>query len=357
METASLADLYEDGAAAVEEILRDVYRLNVWKALNPTNRKDFLAIVSRLSRSLRRATAGDEAKVLRAALGRLDVDWANLTAAQRARAVAAATKALNPLPKVILPKVDKVFEVSGTRVVGQTRKAVKRRFGLKIQSATRLVDDRATRELVRSQGNFITDALGVRRQNFSAQARRIVSGGLEQGLGRQAIADNLRGQLTASSLRQSKNYWQVVASAFVQRARTTSSLMSFKEAEIARYEFEAVLDQVTTEVCRFMHGKKFTVDSGLKHMESIRGERDPDVVKDTLPWVRNRKDSQGRNVMAFDRADGTQQSIGVVKEPGFGEADKIGTYTNTMSDQSLSKNGIQMPPLHGLCRSTVVPEV
>ncbi|KKN72190.1 hypothetical protein LCGC14_0413270 [marine sediment metagenome] len=353
----SLTDLYEDGAAAIEEILSDVYHLDVAKALNPTNRGDFLTIVNRLSRSLKRATAGDEAKVLRAALKRLDVDWPNLSAAQRARAVTAATRSLAPLPKAILPKVDKVFEVSGTRVVGQTRKAVKRRFRLKIQSATRLVDRRATRELARSQANFITDQLGLRRQNFSAQARRIVSDGLERGLGRKAIAEQLQSKLTASSLRQSKSYWQVIASSFVNRARTTSSLLSFKEAGLDRYIFEAVLDEATTEVCRFMHEKTFTVDSGLKRLDSVRGERDSDKVKAALPWVRDRKDSKGRDVMAFEREDGSQQSIGVVQEPGFGEADKIGTYTNTMSDKGLEKNGIQQPPLHGFCRSTVVPEV
>lgn len=354
---ASLADLFEDGAAAIEEILSDVYHLDIEKALNPTSRRDFLTIVNRLSRSLKRATAGNEAKVLRAALKRLDVDWPNLTAAQRTRAVVAATRSLNPLPRAILPKVNEVFTVSGTRVFRQTRRAVKRRFRLEIQSATRLADERAARELIRSQANFITDQLGFRRQNFSAQARRIVTDGLERGLGRKAIADQLRSKLTASTLRQSASYWQVISSAFVNRARTTSSLLSFKEAGLERYIFEAVLDEATTEVCRFMHDKTFTVDSGLKRLDSVRGERDPDKVKAALPWVRERTDSKGRDVMAFDREDGTQQSIGVIKEPAFGEADKIGTYTNTMSDKSLEKNGIQMPPLHGLCRSTVVPEV
>ena len=43
------------GTAAVEEILRTAFRVDIHKALNPLNDRDFVLIVAQLSRAMSRA--------------------------------------------------------------------------------------------------------------------------------------------------------------------------------------------------------------------------------------------------------------------------------------------------------------
>ena len=74
-----------DGIDAIDYLLREVYKIEVSKALNPLDDGDFLVISARLSEALRKAVAGEEGKALTAALNALDVKWTDLTTAGRGR--------------------------------------------------------------------------------------------------------------------------------------------------------------------------------------------------------------------------------------------------------------------------------
>ena len=71
----------------------------------------------------------------------------------------------------------------------------------------------------------------------------MVADGLEAGLGRQDIAQDLARAATSTLAGRGKPYWEVVAGSFIGQGRSFGNLSAFAEAGLDRYVFEAVLDE------------------------------------------------------------------------------------------------------------------
>jgi SPP1 gp7 family putative phage head morphogenesis protein len=204
----------------------------------------------------------------------------------------------------------------------------------------------------RSETHFIRDQYGRRADELSERARDIVAGGLEQGLGRDDIAEDLSTALTAAT-GQRRAYWQLVATNFANRGRTYTQLVAFDEADIERFRFEAVLDQVTSEVCRFMHGREFTVEHARRRFEAVEQAPDPEQVSELQPWMQTGRDDAGNQVLYFERG-GRRHLVAQVDQGAVGRSDEVGRYSQAMSNDELIAAGVTVPPLHGHCRSTIV---
>lgn len=359
-ETAS-AHLLCCGARAAEDIFEKAYRINIRKALDPLDPGDFDTIVARLSRAMTRAANPTESAALRKAIDGLDVDWPNITAPKRRKIIEASKKALAPVPAKIIPPVTQKLEVSGPLTVKGTRKGVRR--GLKATLAAQIGIDMSLRDqriidhLVGSQALFVKNEWGARSALFSDMSRRIVADGLDQGLGRDAITDNLNKRLNASlGITRSRNYWNVIAGAFTNRSRTFAQLSSFSEAQIDRFIFEAILDEATTNQCAFLHGKKFSVQRGLDRFDKVEAAKDPEDVKDLQPWIREGRNEDGDKILFTQNRAGERTFVANVAESRVGTQGQ-GKFSNGISNESLSEMGANTPPLHGLCRSTIVADV
>src|SRR4029079_17227584 len=117
-----ISGLYSEAGDAADEVLRDVFRIDISKALDPLDARDFLVIVQRLPRALTGVSRDTEATALRRALATLDVDWPTLSAAARDQVIRAAHQAVGVLADKVLPRVDEIFEVEAQSVVGRTRR-------------------------------------------------------------------------------------------------------------------------------------------------------------------------------------------------------------------------------------------
>lgn len=341
-------DLVSDAADAADELLRDYYSVDIAKALNPLDKGDFKKIVMRLSNSLRRTNASVEAPAMRAALDALDVDWPNLKPKEIDAVIKASTLALAPIPAQVIPRMSDTFEASATATIGGTKRSVKRRFRIEIEAVFNARDQRITDNLVKSQTNFVTDEYGRRVAAYDAEARAIVGNGLDQGLSRHDIGKELNRGLGAKVVGRNQNYWNVVAAAHVSRARSWGQLASFSEAAIEVFVFEAVMDERTTEICRYMHGREFQVSSGVQAYESIDSLADPTDIKTQAPWVWQSKDAQGNSTLVYRDAAGDKQRVAQIDKPGLGRKDSVGSYSKGLSSAQLEAQGISMPPLHGL---------
>jgi SPP1 gp7 family putative phage head morphogenesis protein len=350
------AGLYGAGADVAEELLREVYRMDVAKALNPLDERDFLVIVQRIGRALQGVSRDAEADALRRALDTLDVDWPSLTPAAHAEVIRAAKKALGSAEAKVLPRVDRVFEVEAKNVVERSRRSAVKQFGLTIGTDTSKTDERIAKFVRESQGNFIRDEYGRRQEDFSERARDIVASGLERGLGRDDIATELGADLITAAANRTQAYWETVAMSFANRGRTYTQLAAFDEAEIQRYRFEAVLDEVTSEACRFMHGRVFSVERAMKRFRAVERARDPERIQDLQPWVQVGADDDGNQVLFYEKG-GRRRVVAQVDEPSVGESDEVGGYSRELSPDELEAAGVTMPPLHGRCRSTIVLEM
>ena len=347
--------LFGAGAEAADVLLRDVYRAEVTKALDPLNPHDFLVLVNQIERALHGVSRDAEADALRRAIERLDVDWPNISPAARNQVIRAARQALSSVDKQVLPAVNQVFELEATKIGAQTRSSAARQFALRIGTDLSRTDERIARFVSQSQGNFIRDEYGRRSESFSNSARDIVASGVEQGLSRDDIAGELSKQMTAAAFARSESYWQVVAMSFANRARTYTQLNAFEEAGIQRFRFEAILDEVTSEICRFMHGRVFSVPRATRRFRDVERVRDPARIQDIQPWVQVGADDEDNQVLFYERGN-RRRMVAQVDESCVGERDEVGTYSRDLSNDQLEAAGVTVPPLHGRCRSTIVTD-
>lgn len=58
------------------------------------------------------------------------------------------------------------------------------------------------------------------------------------------------------------------------RGRSFAQLSAYTEAGIERYLIEAGIDECTTDICRVLHGKNFSMRRGLEAFERAEANRD-----------------------------------------------------------------------------------
>lgn len=348
----------ELGAGAVEDVLRRALRVDIAKALDPLDPEDFDTIVARLQRAMSRAAAGQEAKVLNAAVNALDVDWANMTAAQRTRLIEATASTLMRIPARTVGPLVSTLEVAGERIQRGTRTSVRATIESTIRIGLSAADRRVTEHAAASQAHYITDQWGRRRDDWSRTAREIVARGLEEGLGQDEIAAILRSRLgPLAGARESARYYSLIASSYAARSRSFAHLRSFEDAGIERYIFEAIMDEHTTDQCACLNGRRFETAAALATYDAVARSDDPEAVIDLQPWVRAGVGPDGSRVLYTERRDGTRTTIATVETSRVGQRDAPGVYSNVRSTSDLQAMGVCMPPLHAHCRSTIVADV
>lgn len=323
-------------------------RIHLAKAIDVSSPRGFDRAVAILAAELRTIARASDAAAVREALAVLEVDWRATTPTERKRLVAAAMAAAGRVLSRSPERLGATFGDAATRVVRATREAVRRDQRLAITASFSALDRRVLRHVVESQGAFVRDEHGRRLEAFGREARRIVANGLEQGLGREAIAEALRGSAEAALVQRAPFYWEVVAGAFIGQSRSFAQMSSYAEARIERYRVEAVLDAQTTPTCRFLHGKVFAVGDALRRFERVEALADPTDIKREIPWVRDRlnpKTGEGRLVAGNGEHRVPVAEVSRASESGF---------RALVSDAELADIGIGFPPYHGLCRSTTI---
>ncbi|MDY0003817.1 MAG: hypothetical protein RBU30_21145, partial [Polyangia bacterium] len=343
--------LVAEARVAAKAILGSCFRVPVHKAMDLRDPRGFDRAVAQLATQLRSKASGPEDAAVRAAVSALDVDWPRTTAEQRRALISGALRAAGREIAAVPGAVRVTFGGAADQVVRAGREAARKTQRLTIGADFNALDRRIVSYLRASQSVFVRGEYGRRAEAFTAEAKRIVSDGLEAGLGRQDIGRDLARAASGTLGGQAGPYWEVVAGSFIGQGRSFAQLSAFAEAGLERYRFEAVLDEHTTETCRFLHGQVFTVSTGLQRFEEVEAE--PDRMKDILPWVRESFDREtGRKSLYVDQA-GLRTVIAEVTRSAVGTRDDRGEFSRGLSDRDLADLGVSFPPLHGLCRSSV----
>ncbi len=340
---------------AADDILERLLKVRLRKAFDLSSPRGFDRAVAQLATLLgAKASESDDAAV-RAAVEVLDVNWAGTTLGQRSslitRALEAAGRRTAGVPQLLSAHLGDAADM----VVGATRDDVRATQGLAIGADFNALDRRVVRHLRESEANYISDEYGRRHAAFGERARTIVGDGLEHGLGREDIARDLEAAARDIIAGRGSFYWETVAASFVSRGRSFAQLSAYAEAGIERYIIEAVLDERTTEICRYLHGKAFTVSSGLRTFERVEAE--PDRIQELTPWVREAFDPEtGRRVLFVEQGE-DRVPVAEVSRSGVGTRDDRGEFTRGLSERELMDLGVSFPPYHGLCRSSTVADV
>ena len=342
--------MIRDGRISADEILSGL-GIPIQKAMNLSTARGFDSAVSQLAGMLRRFAGRSESEALRAAIGGLDVDWHSMKATERSalvnRALANAGRALSPVHERIRVPLGR----AANEVFRATRQDSRRR-GLSIGADFNAVDRRAVRYVTRANCLFVRDEYGRRVEGLGREAKRIVAQGLERGLGREDIAQDLAQAAESSLVRRASSYWEVVAASFVGESRSLSQISSYAEAGIERYVISAVLDEHTTDTCRFLDGKVLETGEALRRFERLEASDDPMAIKNERPWVREKVGEDGKT-----RLFAGESVLAQVERSGYGARDDRGEFSRGLSGKELAPLGVGFPPFHGMCRSNVVPDI
>lgn len=346
---------------AARKLLMQVAPQRVRKAddpLDPTTSDGFDAAVARIAGDLGARSAPWDEDLRDAVLGEIaGADWPSLSEEGR-EALFAGIAARTALTADQLADVAEVFDGATTEIIAATREAL-RGDGLELATTFNVVDERVQEHLRATEVLFVRDEYGARLTGFEGKARSVVASGLAKGLGQGEIADALATAAEAMFIRRSDWYWTVAAGAFTGRSRSYSQMSGYAEAGVEQYKIAAVLDVRTSNICRYLHGKVFSVGAALDRFAAAEqlAEDDPDgfvdAFKATAPWVRERRDADGElGLWARTRAGDVR--VATVVDSAVGLRDAVGTFRDGLDATQLAALGVGFPPYHGLCRTTTV---
>lgn len=114
-------------------------------------------------------------------------------------------------------------------------------------------------------------------------------------------------------------YWRVVANASASRSFHYGYLKAAQFQGFTSYRFVAVIDERTSEICNSLDGMVWFLADAVNLVERTSKAENAEEVKELMPWVK------------FDDIKG-------------------------LDNIALRDLGVMVPPLHGNCRSTILPE-
>jgi hypothetical protein len=341
-----------EGMEAADHLLKHGLGMRLMaKAIDLTTGSGFDEAVALLASRLRRSASVSEKAAVAAALRGLDIDWGRSNPEVRRRLIEQSLVEAGRKLAMVPTKIETRLGDALPSIFRAGKRDV-RRFVPKVGIRLTAVDEEAIRAMRSSAALFVTDEMGRRVDSFGEAAKDIVAQGMEAGWGRKEISEKLAAAANGK-IAKGGAYWDVIAGAFVGRARSWSQLIGYDQAEISRYRVVAILDQATTQICRFLDGQVFDVREGLNALGRERTLSRPEQIKESNPWVRERRGEDGKRQLYVTR-DGQRVPIATVERAGSAIDDR-GEFSGAMGERDLVNVGLGPPPYHGLCRSTTVP--
>lgn len=340
---------YRSAVDAVDFVIQQIDKK---ATLDPGNPKNWHILTRRTADAMQATASGWEKRANTAARKYLDQNWPSLTKAEGTKAIKAASVEMAAIGHKAVPGISNVVSVEAKRVMTGRRKAAIRQFELNIGANLSLADNRAIEAQRMTSVSWITNEYGKRAINFEGQAKSIVERGLEMGHGRNEIGERLEQAFASQAINRSRSYYQVYAAALVSRSRSYAEVNAYIDASIEKCIAVAVMDDVTTDFCRFVDGKVLDV----VELERVLSDADavglsPDTMKGMNPWVREATKPDGSRFM---HAGGVK--IADIATSGVGTT-RSGDYKNAMPTGQMAVLGVGPPPYHGRCRTTTVPEI
>ena len=343
--------------ALIIPVPTDLIAIAKARSADPTKRAQFERIVMGLARELKGAARTGEQELFAAAAKRLDALWSKLTRAQQQRVLARVGTIVERHYVRMAVATAAKLEQFGRQVAQGTRRAFRKRFSPNISAGLTSNDRSFIARVSRSRSWYLRSHGEVVSEKVRNRAAEIIKAGSKAGLSDKQIARELKDAFSKRVIDASEAYYRVVANAALARTRSWASLQSFQEAGFEEWRYVSVLDERTSDQCRWLHGRTWKISTGISLLEYGEKEaaRNPLSIKETMPWIRTSKDEKtGKQYLAFKRGDKTER-LALIKRSAVGERDKIGSYSSIASDQRLASFGVIIPPTHGDCRSSMEP--
>lgn len=149
--------------------------------------------------------------------------------------------------------------------------------------------------------------------NLFADVEEIGEDILRQGLSRKEGGNLFFEKLGERYQQHSIRYWEGYSNHLTTRSREIGKVSAYEKAGTLTIEIRAVRDHRTSEICRGLHGKTYTVDRAITQRDRLINAQHPEDVKQIAPWYRAREvesdifeiriDGEWRNLTAMDGND------------------------------------------------------
>ena len=360
-------------ADAADDVVAELLRISVAKRKQSIlDEGPFVRFVRGYSSDMRKTARPIEDTAFKSAVSGLGNKlFSTLSPSEIAAAGDAAGKQILTLAKDVPPKLRPVMQAALERIVDRAKAAQARNLGEELDQLRTAKDQRQIDHIVDSQVHFITDQYGKRSELATERSKKIIADGVAAGWTDKQIGVALEREMRDLAIGRSKVYYETVAGITANRARSYASLAAFDSLGIRTFRFVNPMDERTSQICRFMHGKTGQVKPMLDRMRDLE-TRPPEDVKDRLPFGREAVVTSdnpfeydvGGGETANVRAPGGKKRGALFYEKGNqrilvaridrrGSGGSAGVYSNKMSQADLEKSGLLVPPLHGRCRSTI----
>ncbi len=182
---------------------------------------------------------------------------------------------------------------------------------------------------------------------------------INQGYGQKELKEELKNSI-GGMINRSDWYWNVLSADVMNRARNFATINEFHKIGFEVYELVAVLDERTTEICRYMNGRVFTVEKARELIQETIDAGVPssdfqiDKLKNIRPWVRFSAERAKTGWNALYVKQGAQKFYlpdSKFQSGGKGVWTNTGAFNDSKTNKELSKMNLVLPPFHGLCRT------
>lgn len=226
--------------------------------------------------------------------------------------------------------------VAGTEgpILGSLKKVQKADPEPTISAAFDVVDDDAMSWLSESQVFWLRHHFDPATVDEIRRAGALSLSGLSQAEAARALrAFAERAFGVGAFSKMSADYFDGVAVNAATTARVSGSILQMRTLGVTTYEYVAILDERTSDICRALDGKRFSVTQASDRIESmVSGPVDPSTVRALHKW-------EPRKFGAILEAQGVDLKPGVPLTPA--------------QSRTVAANGFAFPPQHFRCRSTV----
>lgn len=317
---------------------------------DPLGNEQLESWILSLTRELRKLGNSEAERLATRALGILDMEYSNVDARTITRALDQVQSVIaNPATRFMTSQQQSIAQ-SLQRVVGRTWRGTARlprvRDGLK--TGFSIPDREVSRLLSRHHSFWVRNRFGDISGPMSERARRIISRGVSEGLGRNEISRRLERHF-GEGLKQ-KGYWRTVAANHVTRARSYSMGSTMQAAGVEFYRIEAVLDDRTTHQCVFLHHKILPVNAAVQRAQSVMRSDDPRAVMREQPFIQDRGD---RLVVEYPNGQAANVAMITERSSGISPSGPSARFSGGMNQTQMVDAAIGFPPYHHGCRTTI----
>jgi len=271
----------------------------------------------------------------------LDVNW---TAGTEAKVRAAMAK-LNGMVKgeADLKRLTDMYLDSMRALVANAPDNYSAKNGFLAAFDMKSKDERAADFFAEMMKANSKDAIGkYMDEDASARALKLINEAMDKGQSADEITGEMLSFVKDDIPMNKRAYAQLVADQAMTRARSWSEGRSMQEAGFSSYQWKAVLQESTCNICRMLDGRIFSLDDGLKVATNAVKGGVANLDK-TNPWLRQ----TGNDILVGNT------KVAAIRRSAEGEWDDRGEIDDLGADLQGLK--IAFPPAHAACKCTTIP--